>query len=79
VQHARDGIRVNSVHPGVMPPMRGSTVTSDPVSLARMLALSLADRRPGSAWRRVTTGSGGEPEVRHAATRMRSAAPTSTA
>jgi NAD(P)-dependent dehydrogenase (short-subunit alcohol dehydrogenase family) len=38
VQHARDGIRVNSVHPGVMPPMRGSTVTSDPVSLARMLA-----------------------------------------
>ena len=38
VQHARDNIRVNSVHPGVMPPMRGSTVTADPASLARMLS-----------------------------------------
>jgi NAD(P)-dependent dehydrogenase (short-subunit alcohol dehydrogenase family) len=38
VQHATDGIRVNSVHPGVMPPMRGSTVTADPARLQRMLA-----------------------------------------
>jgi len=30
VQYARDGIRVNSVHPGFMPPMRTSTVSADP-------------------------------------------------
>lgn len=30
VQHARDGIRVNSVHPGLMPPMRTSGRTADP-------------------------------------------------
>ncbi len=30
VQHARDGIRVNSVHPGFMPPMRTSKVSADP-------------------------------------------------
>jgi len=30
VQFARDGIRVNSVHPGVMPPMRTSMLTADP-------------------------------------------------
>jgi len=38
VQHAKDAIRVNSVHPGIMPPMRGSTVTADPATLARMLS-----------------------------------------
>ena len=30
VQYARDGIRVNSVHPGLMPPMRTSKVSADP-------------------------------------------------
>jgi len=38
VQYARDGIRVNSVHPGVMPPMRTSTTTASPERRARMLA-----------------------------------------
>lgn len=30
VQFAKDGIRVNSVHPGLMPPMRTSKLTADP-------------------------------------------------
>ena len=30
VQYARDGIRVNSVHPGIMPPMRTSKTSADP-------------------------------------------------
>jgi NAD(P)-dependent dehydrogenase (short-subunit alcohol dehydrogenase family) len=30
VQYARDGIRVNSVHPGLMPPMRTSKTSADP-------------------------------------------------
>jgi NAD(P)-dependent dehydrogenase (short-subunit alcohol dehydrogenase family) len=30
VQFARDGIRVNSVHPGFMPPMRTSKMSADP-------------------------------------------------
>jgi NAD(P)-dependent dehydrogenase (short-subunit alcohol dehydrogenase family) len=38
VQYARKGIRVNSVHPGVMPPMRTSKATADPVFRERMLA-----------------------------------------
>lgn len=37
VQCARDGIRVNSVHPGVMPAMRTSQVTGDPAVRAKML------------------------------------------
>ena len=37
VQHAADNIRVNSVHPGPMPPMRSSgRRTDDPEILARM-------------------------------------------
>jgi len=31
VQQARHGIRVNSVHPGIMPPMRTSKASADPV------------------------------------------------
>jgi len=31
VQYAKDGIRVNSVHPGIMPPMRTSKASADPV------------------------------------------------
>ena len=38
VPYAKDGIRVNSVHPGVMPPMRTSTTTADPQIRNRMLA-----------------------------------------
>jgi NAD(P)-dependent dehydrogenase (short-subunit alcohol dehydrogenase family) len=30
VQYARDGIRVNSVHPGILPPMRTSRASADP-------------------------------------------------
>jgi NAD(P)-dependent dehydrogenase (short-subunit alcohol dehydrogenase family) len=37
VQYAKDGIRVNSVHPGLMPPMRSSRVSADPGWRARML------------------------------------------
>jgi NAD(P)-dependent dehydrogenase (short-subunit alcohol dehydrogenase family) len=37
VQHGRDNIRVNSVHPGLMPPMRSSGRTADPEVRARML------------------------------------------
>jgi NAD(P)-dependent dehydrogenase (short-subunit alcohol dehydrogenase family) len=38
VQYARHGIRVNSVHPGVMPAMRTSKATADPAFRERMLA-----------------------------------------
>ncbi len=38
VQYARDGIRVNSVHPGVLPPMRTSRASADPARRAQMLA-----------------------------------------
>jgi len=37
VRHARQGIRVNSVHPGLMPPMRTSGATADPVVREKML------------------------------------------
>jgi NAD(P)-dependent dehydrogenase (short-subunit alcohol dehydrogenase family) len=36
-QHGKDGIRVNSVHPGLMPPMRTSGRTADPVMRAKTL------------------------------------------
>ena len=36
-QHGREGIRVNSVHPGLMPPMRTSGRTADPVTRAKTL------------------------------------------
>jgi NAD(P)-dependent dehydrogenase (short-subunit alcohol dehydrogenase family) len=36
-QYGRDNIRVNSVHPGLMPPMRTSGRTADPVVRAKML------------------------------------------
>ena len=38
VQYAKDGIRINSVHPGVMPPMRTSRGTADPARRAQMIA-----------------------------------------
>ena len=37
VQHGADNIRVNSVHPGLMPPMRTSGRTADPAVRAKML------------------------------------------
>ena len=48
VQHAKDKIRANSVHPGVMPPMRTSGRTADPqVRAQRMQVIPM--RRPGEA------------------------------
>jgi NAD(P)-dependent dehydrogenase (short-subunit alcohol dehydrogenase family) len=38
VQFAGDGIRVNSVHPGVMPAMRTSQMTADPEVRRKMLS-----------------------------------------
>ena len=37
VQYAGDGVRVNSVHPGLLPPMRSSKVSADPEWRAKML------------------------------------------
>ncbi|MGC1409133.1 MAG: glucose 1-dehydrogenase [Acetobacteraceae bacterium] len=46
VQHAKDRIRANSVHPGIMPPMRTSGRTADPaVRAERMNVIPM--RRPG--------------------------------
>ena len=39
MQHGADNIRVNSVHPGLMPPMRSSGRTADPETRANMLRL----------------------------------------
>ena len=36
-QHGKEGIRINSVHPGLMPPMRTSGRTADPVTRAKTL------------------------------------------
>jgi 3(or 17)beta-hydroxysteroid dehydrogenase len=49
VQHGADNIRVNSVHPGLMPPMRSSKRTADPEVRATML-------------RQVPMGRAGRPE-----------------
>ncbi|MBX6742132.1 MAG: glucose 1-dehydrogenase [Acetobacteraceae bacterium] len=38
VQEGTAGIRVNSVHPGLMPPMRTSGATADPAFRAKMMA-----------------------------------------
>jgi NAD(P)-dependent dehydrogenase (short-subunit alcohol dehydrogenase family) len=48
VQHGRDNIRVNSVHPGLMPPMRTSGRTADPAVRAKMLE-GVPLRRAGRA------------------------------
>jgi NAD(P)-dependent dehydrogenase (short-subunit alcohol dehydrogenase family) len=39
VQYAKDGIRVNSVHPGMLPPMRTAVASADPVRRQQRLAL----------------------------------------
>jgi 3(or 17)beta-hydroxysteroid dehydrogenase len=46
VQHAKDKIRANSVHPGVMPPMRTSGRTADPAVRAERMRF-IPMRRPG--------------------------------
>jgi NAD(P)-dependent dehydrogenase (short-subunit alcohol dehydrogenase family) len=37
VQYAKDGIRVNSVHPGMLPPMRSSKGSADPAWRDKMI------------------------------------------
>ncbi len=46
VQHAKDKIRANSVHPGVMPAMRTSGRTADPAVRAERMRI-IPMRRPG--------------------------------
>ncbi len=48
VQNGGDGIRVNSVHPGIMPPMRTARLTADPALRERWMA-------------RIPLGRAGEP------------------
>src|SRR3954453_19625641 len=47
VQYGRDNIRVNSVHPGLMPPMRTSGRTADPALRAKWIETSLPMGRAG--------------------------------
>jgi NAD(P)-dependent dehydrogenase (short-subunit alcohol dehydrogenase family) len=49
VQNARGGVRINSVHPGQMPPMRTAKVSDDPAVLEAIL-------------KRVPMGRIGQPE-----------------
>lgn len=46
-QYGPDGIRVNSVHPGIMPPMRTSVTAADPELREKVLA-SVPLRRAGT-------------------------------
>lgn len=48
VQNARHGIRVNSVHPGILPPMRTARLTAEPALRERWMA-------------RIPMGRAGEP------------------
>ena len=47
VQYAEDGIRVNSVHPGAMPPMRSSSAARDPEMRGNMVNSAVPMRRVG--------------------------------
>ena len=47
VQHAKDNVRANSVHPGIMPPMRTSGRTADPALRAERIMRVVPMRRPG--------------------------------
>jgi NAD(P)-dependent dehydrogenase (short-subunit alcohol dehydrogenase family) len=38
VQYAKAGIRVNSVHPGMLPPMRTSVTSADPATREKIIA-----------------------------------------
>lgn len=44
VQFAKDGIRVNSVHPGIMPPMRNAMMSADPEGRRARIAAIPAQR-----------------------------------
>ena len=46
VQHAKDNVRCNSVHPGIMPAMRTSGRTADPAIRAERMKV-IPMRRPG--------------------------------
>ena len=46
VQYAQYGVRVNSVHPGIMPPMRTSKMSADPEIRARVIE-TIPMRREG--------------------------------
>ena len=53
VQYGKDGIRVNSVHPGMMPPMLTSVTAADPVLREKVLAtvpLGRAGTADEAAW-----------------------------
>jgi NAD(P)-dependent dehydrogenase (short-subunit alcohol dehydrogenase family) len=47
VQHGRDNIRVNSVHPGLMPPMRTSGRTADPALRKKWIETAVPLGRAG--------------------------------
>jgi NAD(P)-dependent dehydrogenase (short-subunit alcohol dehydrogenase family) len=47
VQYGRDNIRVNSVHPGLMPPMRTSGRTADPALREKWIETSVPMGRAG--------------------------------
>jgi NAD(P)-dependent dehydrogenase (short-subunit alcohol dehydrogenase family) len=47
VQYGKDGIRVNSVHPGYMPPMRTSVTSADPAMREKVIA-TIPLRRAGT-------------------------------
>ena len=49
VRFAKDGVRVNSVHPGIMPAMRTSGVTADPVHRQKVLDAYVPMKRAGEA------------------------------
>ena len=49
VRFAKDGVRVNSVHPGIMPAMRTSGVTADPVHRQKILDAYVPMKRAGEA------------------------------
>ena len=44
VQFAADGIRVNSVHPGIMPPMKNAMMSADPEGRKLRIAAIPAQR-----------------------------------
>ena len=46
IQHAKDNIRANSVHPGIMPPMRTSGRTAEPAVREKRMGV-IPMRRPG--------------------------------
>ena len=48
VQFAKEGIRVNSVHPGIMPPMRTSMLSADPAVRKQMIAAIPMGREGGA-------------------------------